>query len=295
MCSFLTNRHLLLWMTLFCTGSCKTHEVIVPAYIYIKPTTLITKPDLTQGQPASSINDVWLFDNEKVRGNFAINSLVPIQRLGNTSIRISAGIKYSGQSEQRIIYPMYNSYSKNFDLKENQVDTVEATFTYVENCVFPLLEDFDGNGFAFEYNPQYKQNGDTITKDNGPLAYIQGKYSGKVELKSGVANSFLEIYSTTFKTWPKFVPFYLEMNYKCNIPITIGFYATYDGVTSQYPIYVLKESANWNKLYLDLESEISQKDPGTDFRLFFRFVNPSNAPVVDPTIWLDNIKVLYLD
>ncbi len=277
-------------------GSCKTHEAMVPAYLYIKPTTLITKPDMSQGQATSSIYDVWLFDNEIVRGNFAINSLVPIQHLGSANLRVSAGIKYSGQSEQRIIYPMFNSYSKNFNLKENQVDTIQASFTYVENTVFPLIEDFDGNGFAFEYNPSYKQIGDTVIKDNSSAAYVAGKFSGKVELKSGVDNSLLEIYSKVFKTWPRFVPFYLEMDYKCNIPITIGLYVTDPaGNVNQFPIYVLNEISTWNKLYLDLQTDISSKEAGSEFRLFFRFKNPSSAPVVDPNVWLDNIKIVYLD
>ncbi|MBC7383219.1 MAG: hypothetical protein H7296_09525 [Bacteroidia bacterium] len=273
-------------------NSCKTHEVTIPSYLYIKPVSMvITKP--AQGQPAIMVNDVWIFDNGLVRGDFATGTTIPIQRSGKTTIVASAGIKYSGNGEQRTIYQMFNPYSKDIDLKPNQVDTLEPIFSYVDNAQFPLVEDFDGNGFAFEYRPDTKQNGDTILKDNGSEAWSPGKFSGKVQLKSGVANSYLEIWSKVFNNFPRAHPFYLEIDYKCNIPFVVGFYETSGSGTIHTPVYVLKEKSEWNKLYFDLASEINSKPPGTQFRFFIGFSNSNGT--ANPYVWLDNIKLIYLD
>lgn len=277
-------------------NSCKTKEVMIPSYLYIKPAVFTTKADLSQGQASASINDIWVFENEIVRGNFALKTTIPIQRTGQTSIRISPGIKHSGNSEQRIIYPMYTTYLKSVNLVPNQVDTLEPEFTYVENTVFPLKEDFESSGFAFEYNPQYKQNGDSIIGDNGPDAWIPGKASGKVVLNSGVDKSVLEIYSQIFKNLPRSSPIYLEIDYKCNVPFVFGLYATHpSGSTSKIPVYVINEKSYWNKIYYNLDFEIASREPGTSFRFFFQFHNSLENPVPIPNVWLDNIKIVYLD
>ncbi len=269
---------------------------MIPSYLYIKPAVFTTKIDLSQGQASAAINDIWVFENEIVRGNFAFKTTVPIQHEGQTAIRISPGIKHSGNSEQRVIYPMYTSYVKSVNLIPNKVDTLEPNFTYVENTVFPFKEDFESSGFAFEYNPQYKQPGDSIIGDNGPDAWIPGKLSGKVVLNSGIDKTVLEIYSQVIKNLPRSAPIYLEIDYKCNVPFVFGLYATdLSGNTSKIPVYVINEKSNWNKIYYNLEFEIATREVGTSFRFFFQFRNSLENPVAIPNVWLDNIKIVYLD
>jgi hypothetical protein len=48
----------------------------------------------------------------------------------------------------------------------------------------------------------------------------------------------------------------------------------------------------WNKLYLDIESEINQREAGAQYRIFLSF---SKAGVANPEAWIDNLKVVYLD
>ncbi|MDP1727518.1 MAG: hypothetical protein Q8M15_12095 [Bacteroidota bacterium] len=277
-------------------NACKTKEVMIPSYLYIKPAVFTTKADLSQGQASATINDIWVFENEVVRGNFALKTTIPIQREGQTTIRISPGIKHSGNSEQRVIYPMYTTFVKPVNLVPNQVDTLEPSFTYVENTVFPLKEDFESSGFAFEYNPQYKQTGDSIISDNGLDAWLPGKTSGKVVLNSGIDKTVLEIYSQVFKNLPRASPIYLEIDYKCNVPFVFGLYATdLTGNTSKIPVYVINEKSNWNKIYFNLDFEIASRPAGTSFRFFFQFRNSLENPVPSPNIWLDNIKIVYLD
>ncbi|MBP7512272.1 MAG: hypothetical protein KA981_10095 [Bacteroidia bacterium] len=274
--------------------SCKKKEVMVPSYVYLAQSTLTTKFDNTQGYPSAGVNDYYIFANGEVKGLFGVNATIPLQQIGKTNIKISPGIKYNGMSEQRIIFPMFNFYEVDMDLGAERVDTIKPKFTYVENAVFPLIEDYDGSGLAFEYNPQYKNIGDTLYKDNSAAAWLPGENSGKVELKSSESSSTLELYSKVFNNWPRFTPFYLELDYKGNIPITIGLYVTTNGGTevNKFPVYVTNARTDWNKLYLDLESEINQREAGAQYRVFISF---SKAGVANPEAWIDNLKVVYLD
>jgi hypothetical protein len=274
-------------------ASCKKMEVIVPSYIFLNSSILSTKSDNSQGDPSSRIEDYYVFQNGEVRGLFNINARVPIQATGKNKIRVSPAIKYNGMAEQRIIYPMFNHYELEFDLVQNKVDTIKPIFTYVDNAVFPLIEDYEGSGLAMEYNMATKQIGDTLVRDNGPGAISPGKFSGRVDLKSGVQNSFLEMYSKVFNNWPRFTPFYLELDYKCNIPIVIGMYATSSsGDVTKTPLYVLNPKEDWNKLYLDIESDINRAGAGMQYRIFISFAKGSEQ---NPMVWIDNLKVIYLD
>ncbi len=274
-------------------ASCKKMEVIVPSYIYLSPSKLITKSDNSQGDASVRIEDYYVFQNGVVRGLFGVNARIPIQATGKNSIRVSPAIKYNGMAEQRIIYPMFNYYESTFDLVQNKVDTIKPLFTFVENAVFPLIEDYDGSGLSLEYNMSTKQIGDTLLKDNGSKALVPGRFSGRVELKSGVANSFLELYSKVFTNWPRFTPFYLELDYKSNIPIVIGMYATSQtGDVTKTALYVLNPKDNWNKLYLDMEADINRAGAGMQYRIFVSF---SKGNETNPEAWIDNLKVVYLD
>lgn len=264
---------------------------MVPSYLSLKPSSLITRSD--EGYPSALIEDYYVFSNGDIEGMFAVNSVVPIQKTGKTKVKIGAGIKYNGMNEERIIYPMFNYYEKDFDLQVNGTDSILPVFSYVDNAVFPLIEDYDASGLSMEYNMQYKQVGDTLVRDNSSEAWKPGSYSGKVMLNSGVEGSFLEMYSQVFSGWPTFTPFYLEMDYKGNIPITVGLYATNNlGETSRVKLYILNPKQGWNKLYLNMEPEINTRGSNMQYRVFLSFVK---GDVSNPVAWIDNLKVIYLD
>ncbi len=268
-------------------------EVFLPAYVHVAKPIFKTPTDNSQGFPSAAINDLWVFDNEFVRGLHYIGSNVPIQKVGKTKIRFTAAVKSDGNLEKRVIYPMYTSFSKEIDLVQLETDTVEASFAYLSNTVFPFIEDFDGNGSRFEYNPSLKQVGDTIIKDKGIGAFVPGNFSGRIELKSAEKNGILEVYSQVYTSWPRFTPFYFEMDYKANIPITVGLYATNSsGETKQFPMFISNPISQWNKMYINFEPEINKRGTGMQYRLFLRF---SKGTVANPEAWIDNLKIVYLD
>lgn len=288
------NGFLFLLISSLLFNACKSREVLVPGYIHVKEPVFTVKSDASQGAASQDFQDFWIFENGLLRGNYATPCEIPIQRNGKTPITISVGIKRSGQEEERVIYPLVTSYKTDIELKPNTTDTIRPEFQYLNNTVFPFLENFDRNGVAFEYNPSFKQNGDTIIREKSTAAWDPNSYSGKVILKED--GSILEIYSQVFKDLPRFTPIYFEMDYKNNVKFTIGLYVTKsDGSVDQVPMFLAYESDSWKKLYLDLENEISPNPSGTMYRLFIRFSNNLNAPISDPQIYIDNLKLVHLD
>jgi hypothetical protein len=275
-------------------AACAKKEVMVPSYVYLKAPGLNTKADNSQGMASALVEDLYVFSNGETRGVMSVGSTIPLQNTGKTTVKIGAGIKLNGMAEQKAIYPMFNYYEQVLDLSAEKVDTIKTVFTYVENAIFPMIEDYETNGFELQYNPQYKLTGDTLVRDNSAAAWKPGTYSGRVMLNSPNAGTFMELYSNVYNNWPRFTPFFLEMDYKGNIPIIIGLYATDNqGVTKQFPIYVAYPKSGWNKLYFNLASEINLRDPNTQYRVFLRFSKESN--VSNPEAWIDNLKVVYLD
>ncbi len=273
---------------------CKTDQVMVPAYLHIKAPQFTTKADGTQGLNSSDFKDYWVFESGIFKGSYAIPSEFPLQKTGKAVIRIGAGIKKSGQEEQRLIYPIVKNFIDTIDFKPNQTDTISPEFSYQDNAVFKLMEDFDQNGFSLEFNPAFKIPGDTLIKYNGEDAFLKGNYSGKIVLAND--SSIMELYTPVLNRLPKFTPTYLELDYRNDLPFTLGMYATeIDGSVKQIPLIVLTPKTKWNKLYLDLETEIAYYPLGTQFRFFLRFSNNFVAPVQNPKVLIDNFKLIYLD
>lgn len=276
--------------------SCKLFDsgVTIPSYLYIKPTQLQVNADLSQGAAGLDTTDVWVFANGKLIGAFATPALIPVLKTGDVVITTNHGIKQNGQDEERMIYPMLKEFTVTVNLKAERIDTIQPIVTYLNNATFPLIEDFDRAGLNFEYNPQFKRDGDTLEKITGSQAWLPNQFSGRVTLKND--STILEIYSRVFNNFRKYTTTFLELDYRNNIPFVVGMYVTEpDGNVRQVPLFYFNEKAKWNKLYLNLENEIGAFMGNSAIRLFFRFSKNYNPQVINPEIWLDNIKLIYLD
>ncbi|MFN4082876.1 MAG: hypothetical protein ACK4K9_04535 [Bacteroidia bacterium] len=292
----LKEQAFLLFFSIITFQSCKVFErgVEIPAYIYVKPVKLIVNPDLQQGVASIDSNDIWLFANGSFLGAFASPATVPVLKFGDVEITCNHGIKQSGQDEERMIYPMFKEFRTRVNLQKLKIDTISPVVSYVENAVFPLIEDFDMPGLSFEFNTQLKQNGDTIIRQSGSQAWNANGFSGRVILNND--SSIFEIFSRVFNNFRRFTPTFLEMDYKNNIPFYMGIYISEpDGNVRQVPIFYFNPRANWNKIYINLENEIAAYQGNSAIRIFFRFSKIYDRQVAEPNIWLDNIKLVYLD
>lgn len=274
-------------------SSCSKQAVEVPAYLYLDSPRLLAKADKSQGYPSGIVENYYLFSVGDFRGLYGLGARVPLQLSSPTQIRVTPAVRYNGMADQWVAYPFFADFDTTIAFKPEQVDTLRPTFRYLENTAFPLIEDYDGSGLTFEYNTQYKQVGDTLVRDNSAGAWKPGDYSGRVQLNSGVAGSFLELYSKVYSNWPMFTPIYLELDYKSNIPVVVGLYASNsNGDVSKFPMYVLNPKEDWNRLYLDMQPEINKRGAGMQYRVYLSF---DRGEVSNPSAWIDNIKVVHLD
>ncbi|MFZ4798504.1 MAG: hypothetical protein ACOYMA_13485 [Bacteroidia bacterium] len=293
---FLLKKYHFIYMLLLLGMACSVEKSTIPSYIYIKNFRINTDI-LTQGDTTQDIVDIWLFQNNEFKGSFGLPTYIPITEKDKHNIKLRAGVKRSGQDDQRIQYPMYTDFDTILPLNDLGSDTISPIVSYWPNCKFPLLQDFDGNSSFFSIikpNP-----GDSIAKVNDNDAWKINNNSAKFILADTTYRMFYA--SKELSNLPaNNIPLYLEVDYKCNDAFSIGINPVYIGTGTGSTIEILKvksTNGNWKKLYLDLSleigTEIARNGDGTKFQIFF-MVQKSGDPLIDNThLFIDNIKLIH--
>jgi len=263
-------------------------EVEIPAYIYIDTIELNTNI-FTEGAPTQKITELWVYADNNPVGVFSTNQLIPILStdFSNPKISIFAGIRANGSKSDIQIYFLYSELKIDKELYPGKIDTLTAKFSYSKNANFIFIEDFEnGNIFNKDVDKDSKTNITQSTENP-----INGKYSGKISLTS--ENNQIEV--TTFQDYYNLPKggnaIFLEADYKCNTGLIIGLSGKLkNGSEYKVDLIYLKEKENWNKLYLDITSQILNSGLES-YKIYFRAVH--NSENSTSTIFIDNIKLLY--
>lgn len=292
---FKFQKHHFLTLVLLLAMACSVEKSTIPSYIYVKEFKLNTNL-LTQGDTTEDIIDVWLFQNNEFKGSFGLPTYIPITEKDKHNIKLRTGVKRSGQDDQRLLYPFFTDYDTILPLNDLGSDTISPKVTYLPNCKFPLLQDFDGNSSFFSiYN---SKNGDSIAKVNDIDAWKINNNSAKFILADSTYQLFYV--SKELSNLPaNGISLYLEVDYKCSNQFFIGLYVNpLVGDIKRYPVLTTNSTnGKWKKLYLDLSleigTEIARNGTGTTFQIFF-MVQKSGEPLVDNThLFIDNIKLVH--
>lgn len=83
------------------------------------------------------------------------------------------------------------------------------------------------------------------------------------------------------------------MNYRCTNTFTVGIVAIGADNLIQSPILNLSPTDKWNKIYINLTPNVSSTTTGLKFQIFLGALLDENLE--QGTIWLDNLKLVYLD
>ena len=292
---FKFQKHHYLSLLLLLAMACSVEISTIPSYIYVKEFKLNTNL-LTQGDTTQDIVDVWLFQNNEFKGSFGLPTYIPITEKDKHNIKLRAGVKRSGQDDQRLQYPMFTDYDTILPLNNLGSDTISPVVSYLPNCKFSLLQDFDGNSSFFTIYNQKK--GDSIAKVNDLDAWKINNNSAKFILADSTYQLFYN--SKELSNLPaNAISLYLEVDYKCNDQFFIGLFVTpLVGDVKRYPVLTTNSTnGKWKKLYLDLATEvgteIAKTGTGTTFQIFF-MVQKSGNPLVDNThLFIDNVKLLH--
>lgn len=265
------------------------NETLVPGYIYVPSFTLSTHADGSQGDNVSELSDIWVYESGSVEGAFKYPLLIPIQKNGPTNISFDAGVMRTGQSNERIPYPLISRYNVTLDLQPGKIDTVIPAFRYYDLCEFLMIEDFD-NASGFLWKTYRGQEGDSIMRYNGPLARTPGKSSGQVLLSDSTDDyEMVSVNSFPLRSGERV---FLEVDYNSDQMLRFGMYATdITGVPSLIPMfYSNPTNGSWKRVYIDLSEEIGVRGAGTTYQLFIRMLRTPDGSL--PLVLLDNIKLI---
>lgn len=267
-------------------AACKK-DGAVPAYVQIDTPAVV---DANGRGVSSKITDLWMYVNDQPVGVWEPGKRIPMIADGTSTVKIIAGIRKNGITDDRIQYPFYATWEQQVQLVPEQTLVLTPLFHYYDNLTY-WLDDFD-NGQRF----------DTVTASTAAISLVpsdstligQGLQNGRITLDPE-HSLYRGVSSGDAFTNPGSSAF-LEIDYRSDTRLLVGVYFTYfgDSVFTPY-VYALPTkradgSMPWNKIYVDLAEPWNV--PGAlDKRIYLRAELENGA--LSGTIEVDNIKLVY--
>jgi hypothetical protein len=258
-------------------------EEKIPSYIQIKQANLQTNYS-TEGANTHKINDVWINIDGNLQGIYEIPVTFPVLETGKRIITIRAGIKVNGIAASRAPYPFYEFLNIDTILPEKEIVVINPTFKYKENIKFAWIEDFQGNGYSLER---------MIGSDT--LLMVQADSNNSkygVFCIDAVKQKFYYKSSEAYQLPKNGSAVFLELDYRCNHPFTIGLLVNKLQSSVAHDIIIINPHPNtFNHIYIDLTYTVTSNMDAVDFNIIFRGVLQDGY--TDGKIEIDNIKLIH--
>jgi len=277
---------LVVFYAIFVVWGCKKNDP-VPTYVEVNEVDFSFSG--TQGTKHQKLSHLWVYADEQLLGAFPFPAKIPILCEQSTcNLRFYPGIRDNGSSDTPEIYPFLDYYSTTIPYKSGEWQTIKPVFSYNQDTRFLLMENFD---FSNQFNVDLDGNPNT-THMASPDAY-EGLACLKMTCDKNnplveVANNSLITNLPTNNT----TPVYLELTYKCDLPIGIGYNLTRNGRVEKKLHAILNPRAEWNKVYINF-TELFTQSGTTGVQLFFSgsFTEYTGLET-QASIWIDNVKLL---
>lgn len=284
-------RKLSLYITLVVIlGSCRLIDPPekIPGYIYIDD--IEVSASANEGSSSDNIVDAWVFVNGTLIGTYELPAKIPVITDGAYELEIFAGIKRSGLSALRVIYPFYNSYKQTINNIPNQTDTINPVVTYKDISTI-WIEDFEDPGIKFTSDTV----SDTIIHiTTNPNEVKEGNGAGKIVMNSSQTLFQAQTTEPDFNNFKKGgSPIYVEIEYNTNYPLTLGLLHGDDFTSVLFPeeLLILKPTfGEWKKTYVDFTEIVSTQQAATKFQIYLSSPNYGTDNI---EMLIDNIKVIY--
>ena len=263
--------------------SCKKDESAEQAF-FMRADQIKVTPTTKQGSASHKITDLWLYVNGQFQGAYPANALMPIVSKGEkVNINIFAGIKNNGISNTRINWNFYDVFTLDTFVTTNTNIVRNINFNYNPYVTFAWIESFDGNaGVSLKKSP--------VSSNSYYYADAADCFEGRSVYLTLSGDSIIsQIESTnsySLQTGNSNV--YLELNYKGNEDFAVGLIGD-DG--SFKGALNVAASEYWNKIYIQLSSAVSSEPVSTKYKVAFKLLKTGD---LDPKIFLDNIKLVYI-
>lgn len=263
---------------------CKKYTASDPA-IFVTPGVISVATTTAQGSGSHKITDLWVYVDGNFKGAYPVTATIPlITQNQGVGVDVLAGIKDNGLKDTRIPWPFYETVHFDTLVEAGKTILRNFTFKYRASTNFTWTENFEGQGISIQKSPI--SNAD-FTVQSGPDGF-EGRY---LHIAGNSANPIVQIESAgTGFTLPQFNSnVYLELNYKCTELVTVGL-ITKDGYMKD--VMYLNPTSTWNKIYISLSSTLNT-NYSVNQKVFFKMVKLEGNP--DPELFLDNIKLVYLE
>ncbi len=259
----------------------------IPSYIHIDTVKLFGKYDSVKSL-SHNISDAWVFlDGNSYLGTFELPVTIPVLASGVHEITIQAGIIENGISNTRVAYPFYSNYSIDIDLKSGQVDTLTPSFSYLgAGITFLINEDFESPSMLFQETAR-----NTASLKRSGEGMFEGNYSFRATLSPG---DLFEIESTGLFSIPRNKSVFMELNYKTDIQLSIGYFAINVSDNTQHGFINLNPTDQWKKIYINFGTELTFEPINNNFKFFLGAIN-STSQNDSFTVYLDNIKMIRFE
>lgn len=285
-------------------SACETGdlEAEVPSYFAIDEVSVIKDPAL--GSNSHNITDVWVTMDNQFLGTYELPCRFPILDEGEHEFKIVPGIKLNGISGTRAQYFFYENCELSLNgekLEDNKVvltkeETVYLTASteYKELSRVPLNEDFESAGSFFE---SINRDDETIPllsaemrKTTDPDMVFEGSSSGIITLQADT--NYVEIESiSSILIANKLGWSILEMDYKTDIPFTVGVFINNDIESVRLPSLTINPKDEWNKIYIHMTPQIGAPTQVSTYKIYLNAYKSDDE--TGGTILLDNIKLIH--
>lgn len=267
--------------------SCKEEELQAEIPAYLEITNLSVQQD--SNLVSDEIKDAWVYIDDQLLGVFELPTTIPIQQTNKrVRLTIAGGIFKNALSNQRAIYPFYQSYQVDTVFIPEAEYTINPTVDYRNNTEFDEPwsgEDFE-SGINFEHSPR---SDTTFIRETDPQEVFSGTASGAAYLESGM--TFFEASTPLFNRTeiPRGTsPVYMELDYRCSHDIVISVYV--NGRSQQFSVVNLRARASWNKAYIELAPVFSTLFDAVNYSIAIGYQKPAEE---EGYLIVDNIKLLH--
>ncbi len=290
-------------------NSCGKEEAQIPSYLNIDHFDLVTTEG--QGSDSHKISVVWITVGPDLIGPFELPCTVPILKEGVQEITLKAGIRINGIAATRMIYPPFNIDSQGSDvlnsdneiitevnLVRDSIVTLNGRAKYHDEVAFLNIEDFEGIGTTMD-TVQLSDSTKTppiytadFQKVKDSTLVFEGESSGYIGLTEE-KHEFILKNVLDFPIPTTFGSTFIELNYKNEAPITVGYVLKGEFGSIIRNKLILTPTDEWNKVYVSispLEDISSNNIDAESFYIYVRGVLTDDLTTAD--IYLDNIKLI---
>lgn len=268
---------LLTGLSLFLFWGCQMPNDGIPFYMQVDSLVLTTDPT-TEGENTHAISDIWVEAGSENLGAYGLPINFPVLQEGDVRFLISAGIKESGQSGIRVIYPFYQPDTFTINAQREGRYKRIPRFRYKTGAQFALVENFSiGNAFT-------TSNSANISKPNlGPDG------SACLQITTNTDSAITAAQSSVMDL-PEGQEIWLEIDYRCDVPFYVGFFANYTSGVVRTPVLFVTEKPEWNKVYIKFSNYVGASQADT-YNVYFEALRPFGSS--GGSVWIDNVKLVH--